>query len=78
MKKLQKLCGELPGGKFTFHDLRRTVITHLGELGVSEDVRFAVAGQLSANKLDRVYNKASHDEAKREALEKWAKVLTTN
>jgi len=74
MQTLKEVSGV---DKFSFHDLRRTVVSRLAELGYSMDVRFAVAGQLSGNKLDRVYNREAYEPKKREALERWSSILTS-
>jgi integrase len=60
---------------FTAHDLRRTVVTQLAELGVSPIVLGHVANHRSITKAGvtlKVYSKYAYEKEKREALELWA------
>ena len=52
------------------HDIRRTVTTALGELGVPENVQRAVLGHRIAGALKH-YQRSSYALKKREALERW-------
>ena len=56
------------------HDLRRTVRTGLGMLGVAPHVAEAVLNHLPA-KLIRIYDRNSYEPEKRAALETWANHL---
>lgn len=68
-------AGELPGGRFTPGDLRRTVETRLAALGMGDDVR----GQLQSHGLGGVqskhYNRHSYLDEKRAALETLHRLL---
>jgi len=59
---------------WTVHDLRRTVATRMAELGVQPHVIEAVLNHVSGAKsgVAGIYNRASYDKEKREALELWA------
>ncbi len=59
------------------HDLRRTVATHLGELGIQPHVISAVLNHTEGGITAKVYNKFRYDLEKRVALDKWATTLTT-
>jgi integrase len=60
----------LPSG----HDLRRTVATRMAELGVQPHIIEAVINHVSGHKggVAGIYNRASYDKEKREALNLWA------
>ena len=61
---------------WTLHDLRRTVRTGLGKLGVQPHVAEAVLNHLPP-KLIRTYDRNTYAAEKREALDKWATHLKT-
>ncbi|TDY23563.1 uncharacterized protein DUF4102 [Paraburkholderia sp. BL6665CI2N2] len=48
---------ELPGGKWTPHDLRRTAGTLMGELGVDSDVIVKCLNQTEEHKVKRIYQR---------------------
>jgi len=56
---------------WTLHDLRRTVRTGLGKLGVQPHIAEAVLNHLPP-KLIRTYDRNTYAAEKREALDKWA------
>jgi len=56
------------------HDIRRTVRTGLGKLGVAPHVAEACLNHLPA-KLIRTYDRNSYGAEKRDALERWANHL---
>src|SRR5262249_1638164 len=56
---------------WTLHDLRRTVRTGLGKLGVQPHVAEAVLNHLPP-KLIRTYDRNTYAAEKRDALDKWA------
>ena len=60
---------------WTLHDLRRTVRTGLGKLGVQPHVAEAVLNHLPP-KLIRTYDRNTYEAEKRDALDKWASHLT--
>ena len=57
---------------FRFHDLRRTVTTHLGELGFSEFVAGRVLNHAQAGITGRHYNFYGYRDEKLQALEAWS------
>lgn len=59
----------------TAHDLRRTAITRMAELGVSELVLAAIANHTAQTITRRVYNRYAYDKEKQEALEMWREAL---
>jgi integrase len=64
--------GPLP--HWTPHDLRRTAATGMAELGVQPHIIEAVLNHASGHKggIAGIYNRATYDREKREALERWA------
>jgi integrase len=60
--------------EWTLHDLRRTVRTGLGKLGVQPHVAEAVLNHLPP-KLIRTYDRNTYAAEKRDALDKWASHL---
>src|SRR6516162_7409740 len=61
---------------WTLHDLRRTVRTGLGKLGVQPHIAEAVLNHLPP-KLIRTYDRNTYAAEKRDALDKWASHLKT-
>jgi integrase len=62
------------------HDLRRTAATRMAELGVQPHIVEAVLNHVSGHKggVAGIYNRATYDKEKREALNLWAEhVITT-
>jgi integrase len=59
---------------WTVHDLRRTVATGMAELGVQPHIVEAVLNHVSGHKggVAGIYNRATYDKEKREALNLWA------
>jgi integrase len=62
---------------WTVHDLRRTVATGMAELGVQPHIIEAVINHVSGHKggVAGIYNRATYDKEKREALNLWAEHL---
>jgi integrase len=62
---------------WTVHDLRRTVATRMAELGVQPHIVEAVLNHVSGHKggVAGIYNRATYDREKREALNLWAEHL---
>jgi integrase len=54
------------------HDLRRTLRTGLGNLGVADDLAERVIGHAVGTAVARTYNRAAYLEERRAALELWA------
>jgi len=59
---------------WTVHDLRRSAVTGMAELGVAPHVIEAVVNHYSGSKggIAGVYNRANHFSERREALDQWA------
>jgi integrase len=59
---------------WTPHDLRRTVATRMADLGVQPHIIEAVLNHVSGHKsgVAGIYNRATYDKEKREALNFWA------
>lgn len=55
----------------TAHDLRRTAITRMAEMGVPDAVLAAIANHTVPGITHRVYNRYAYDKEKKEALEAW-------
>jgi integrase len=67
-----------PPEHWTLHDLRRTVATRMAELGVQPHIIEAVLNHVSGHKggVAGIYNRATYDKEKREALNLWAEHVT--
>jgi integrase len=59
---------------WTLHDLRRTAVTRMAELGVQPHIIEAVVNHVSGHKggVAGIYNRAAYDKEKRAALNLWA------
>lgn len=59
---------------WTLHDLRRTVVTGMAEIGIAPHIIEAVANHISGHKggVAGVYNRAQYSGEKRAALQRWA------
>jgi integrase len=75
VRLVRRIDGELP--HWTPHDLRRTVTTGMAELGVQPHIIEAVLNHVSGHKsgVAGVYNRATYDMEKRDALNLWAEHL---
>jgi len=65
---------------WTYHDIRRSVVTHLADdLAVPPHVVEAIVNHISGHKagVAGVYNRATYAAEKRDALEKWADLIDT-
>ena len=60
--------------EWTVHDLRRTVVTGMAEIGIAPHIVEAVVNHISGHKggVAGVYNKAKYSKEKRAALQRWA------
>jgi hypothetical protein len=67
------LAGQ-PLQPWVLHDLRRSVVTHLAEMGVEPHIIEAVVNHRSGHKagVAGIYNHAKYLPVKRTALERWA------
>ena len=75
--KLDARVAEKQGSKlphWTPHDLRRTAATRMAELGVQPHIIEAVLNHVSGHRagVAGIYNRATYDKEKREALNLWA------
>jgi hypothetical protein len=59
---------------WTQHDLRRSVATHIAEIGVAPHIVEAVRNHVSGHKagIAGVYNRVTYEKEKRAALAMWA------
>ena len=75
-KRIDSKLAELP--HWTPHDIRRSVATHMAELGVQPHIVEAVLNHASGHKggVAGIYNRATYDREKREALNLWAEHVT--
>lgn len=73
-----RLVDKPPLAHWTPHDLRRTAATRMAELGVPPHIIEAVLNHVSGHKggVAGIYNRASYDKEKREALNLWAEHVT--
>lgn len=60
------------GVDFTPHDLRRTVASHMAHMGVGIDIIGKVLNHTARGVTAAVYIRATYDDAKRVALQRWA------
>jgi len=72
-KRIKVSHAKLP--LWVIHDIRRSVATHMAELGVQPHVIEAVLNHVSGHKsgVAGIYNRASYAKEKRDALTLWAK-----
>jgi integrase len=63
-----------PLAPWTFHDIRRSVVTHMAEMGIAPHIIEAAINHVSGHKggVAGIYNRASYEADKRVALERWA------
>jgi integrase len=76
----QELDARAATAPWTLHDLRRTVATRMADLGVQPHIIEAVLNHVGGHKagVAGIYNRATYDKEKREALNLWAEhVLAT-
>jgi integrase len=74
----QELDARAAVAPWTLHDLRRTVATRMAELGIQPHIIEAVLNHVSGHKggVAGIYNRATYDKEKREALTLWAEHVT--
>ena len=61
---------------WTPHDLRRTVNTEMGRIGIPQSIIDRVQGRIEPGTGARHYNRYDYLVEKRDALERWAERLT--
>ena len=78
-KSKERLDRRAGVSSWTLHDLRRTVVTGMAEIGVQPHIVEAVVNHVSGHKagVAGVYNRAAYTEEKRDALRKWADHLAS-
>ena len=77
-RAVQRNIKQLGLARFTIHDLRRTVNSHMARLGITSDIRARLLNHVSgrrASVTEGVYNVHQYDNEKRRALEIWAAEL---
>jgi integrase len=79
-ERLDRNIAEAAGGSLVawrIHDLRRTAITGMANLGIAPHVVEAIANHVSGRSaVANIYNRSSYDREKRPALEAWAGYVT--
>jgi len=67
-----------PMPPWVLHDLRRTMVTGIAELGVQPHVIEAIVNHVSGHKsgVAGIYNRATYASEKRAALERWSNYVT--
>jgi integrase len=70
-KAMAQLCGAFKWTNARAHDLRRTVATNLGELGIAPHVISAILNHTDGS-ITAVYNRFKYDAEKQAAIDKWA------
>jgi integrase len=63
-----------PMAPCVLHDLRRSVATHMAEIGIAPHIVEAILNHVSGHKagVAGIYNRAAYDKEKRAALALWA------
>jgi len=62
---------------WTVHDIRRSVVTHMAEIGIAPHIIEAVVNHVSGHKngVAGIYNRAQYQDETRAALQRWADFL---
>jgi integrase len=71
----QRIASHKPVAPWVIHDLRRSVATHMAELGIAAPhIIEAILNHVSGHKsgVAGIYNRASYEQEKRQALDRWA------
>jgi integrase len=78
-KKVRKSAADAPVAPWTVHDIRRSVATHMAELGVLPHVVEAVLNHVSGHKagVAGVYNRSTYANEAKAALALWADHVRT-
>ena len=74
-KRTAAALAAMTGTTFTAHDLRRTVATMMGELGIEADTIGLVLNHRKPGVTTRHYDHSTRETAKRAALDRWAQRL---
>jgi integrase len=79
VKAVAEDSGE-PMAPWTFHDLRRSLVTGMNDLGLAQPhVIEAIVNHISGHRggIAGIYNKAVYMDERRRALQAWAKLITS-
>jgi integrase len=70
----RRLDQQCPVTGWTVHDLRRTCVTGMAEIGIAPHIVEAVVNHISGHKggVAGIYNRAKYSGEKRAALQRWA------
>jgi hypothetical protein len=73
-KRITEANNGKPLAEWVLHDLRRTVSTGMGDLGIHPHVIEAVLNHVSGHKagVAGIYNRSTYEREKRVALDLWA------
>jgi len=74
-RSVQKLCADTYFDKFVPRDLRRTVKTRMGELGIAKDVRDRLQNHAAMDVSAKHYDRYDYMAEKRAAAERWCNFL---
>ena len=74
-RSVQKLCADTYFDKFVPRDLRRTVKTRMGELGIAKDVRDRLQNHAAMDVSAKHYDRYDYMAEKRAAAERWCDFL---
>lgn len=74
-QRVQQLCAETDFAKFVPRDLRRTVKTRMGELGIAKDVRDRLQNHAYMDVSAKHYDRYDYMAEKRAAAERWCDFL---
>jgi integrase len=71
-RRIAKSGGVVPAPRWVIHDIRRTVRSGMGEIGISSDIAERVVNHVSArSEMQRTYDRFQYGPAKRDALTRW-------
>jgi integrase len=76
-KRIKKVRKAMDVEDITVHDLRRTVTTYLGKLGIPQAIKKKILNHAKRRKADvtDIYDRFEYLDEKRDALLKWEKLL---
>jgi integrase len=71
-QRIEEMHGPIP--EWRIHDLRRSMATHMAEMGIQPHIIESVLNHISGHKagVSGVYNRATYEPEKRTALVRWA------
>jgi integrase len=72
---VEKFCERTGCEKFTAKDLRRTIKTHMGEIGISKDVRDRIQNHALTDVSSKHYDRYDYLPEKRKGLMEWESYL---